>query len=127
MEKEIIERESIILENGEVAINATPHELNIERKDGVIEKIKTSGIVPRLKTETRIVGETPTGIIVREEVQGGVEGLPEEKPGIKWVVPRLVAKELLGVRKDLLVPGNLIRDNEGKIIGAEGITVLVKE
>ena len=51
---------------------------------------------------------------------GEVEGLPEPQPGTILVVSLLV-KQAAGNRFDLASPGQLIRDEEGRPIGCDGL------
>jgi hypothetical protein len=99
-------------------INLTPHLVNI-----VLENEETIKFSPvgnaRCKQETKNIGLI-NGIPITSTSFGEVEGLPEEKEGIYYIVSRLVMSAC-GNRKDLLVPNDIVRDKEGKIIGCKSL------
>ena len=102
-------------------INCTPHDINIildEEKNIVIE---ASGIVARVSTvlsPSGMIGEIP----LSETRFGEVENLPEPKYGTRYLVSRMVM-EACPNRNDLLVPGECVRDEEGKIIGCKTLSI----
>ena len=102
--------------------NLTPHVLNIVSADGTVVNIEPSGIVPRISTSQEIV-EVINGINVSHEVLGDVIDLPAPEEGVVLVVSRLVASAVNG-RNDVLVPGNLLRNEQGQVIGANGLARL---
>lgn len=107
-------------------INCTPHPINIvnpETKEILITFPKGK-IVPRLKTGIEnlgIIDYGAIGIAVTRTTFGDVENLPEKKEGVILIVSRLV-KQVCTEREDLLVPGSLVRDEEGNVIGCEGLS-----
>lgn len=107
--------------DGITLLNATPHALNIVQSDGNILTLKASGICPRC--ESNEVIDRAIGLIeVTKQTLGHVEGLPDPVPGLYFIVSRLVASATN--RDDLLVPGSLIRDDQGKVIGCKGLSRL---
>lgn len=50
---------------------------------------------------------------------GEVEGLPEPQEGTIFIVSALVAQALRGVRDDLVIPDDTVRDEQGRIIGCK--------
>ena len=50
---------------------------------------------------------------------GEVEGLPAPEDGTLFIVSALVAQALKGVRNDLVVPDDTVRDDRGVIIGCK--------
>ena len=111
-----------VLVNGVAVVNGTPHALNIVQSNGTTLTVDPSGIVPRCSSTEELVGTI--GLIeITHQVLGPVEGLPEEIPGVYFVVSRLVASKEAS-RKDLLVPGQGIRDDKGRIIACKGLTRL---
>ena len=100
-------------------LNLTPHPLKVLGEDGepMLELPKAEAPA-RVSASTRRVGEVD-GIPVYQEILGEVENLPEPREGAYYVVSRMIAAACPG-RHDLLVPGNLIRDGEGRIIGCRG-------
>lgn len=103
-------------------VNCTPHEINVVKEDGTILTIEASGIVPRC-TQTEAHVASINGIAVTKQVFGEVINLPEAQPGVFLVVSRLVASAAKG-RKDLLVPGPMIRGEDGRPCGCRGLSVI---
>lgn len=103
-------------------INCTPHDLNIVREDESVLTIAPSGIVPRCTQRAEVVCSFD-GIAVTRQVFGEVYDLPESKPGVYLVVSRLVASAARG-RKDLLVPGPMVRGADGRPAGCKGLSVI---
>lgn len=112
-------------------INLTPHEINIHVELGSAHLSRTltldpSGIVPRVGVSVR-----PIGYVMIEGVEvpvtatayGAVSDLPEPEPGTFYVVSRVVA-EARTDRDDLLIPGEAIRDQDGRVIGCRGLCSL---
>lgn len=101
-------------------VNLTPHALNIKDMEGKIITIEPYGLIARVSTEQVQVGEI-NGTAIYKTQFGDIVDLPEPKEGIIYIVSKITqsaAKE----RTDLLSPGNLSRDDEGNIIGCEGLT-----
>jgi len=97
-------------------VNLTPHKVTLVKPDGSQIEIPPEGRCPRVRMEVREAGEV-LGVPVVETVAAGVEGLPEPRPGVYYIVSRAVAAACPG-RDDLLVPDDLVRDGEGRVIGA---------
>lgn len=96
-------------------INLTPHTIN-EVTTGV--QIAPSGRVARVKATTEKTGEF-AGFPIFESVWGEVEGLPEPQPDTMYIVSAL-ALNAAPTRKDILAPGNLVRNEQGQPIGCVG-------
>lgn len=106
--------------DGVTLLNATPHPLNIVQRDGSVLTLASSGIVPRC--ESNEVIDQAIGLIeVTRQTLGHVQGLPDPVPGLYFIVSRLVASAADN-RDDLLVPGSLIRDDQGKVVGCKGLS-----
>ena len=103
-------------------INCTPHEINVVKEDGSILTIEASGIVPRC-TQTEANVASINGIAVTKQVFGEVINLPEAQPETFLVVSRLVASAAKG-RKDLLVPGPMVRGQDSRPCGCRGLSVI---
>ena len=100
-------------------LNLTPHTLNVHTDNGNEVVIEPSGDVARVDVEYNLnchIGEIP--IYVAE--YGDVKGLPKWRPGIFYVVSSLV-KSAVPDREDVLSPGELIRDENGRPIGCRGL------
>lgn len=110
-------------------INLTPHELNIRDVNGEMQTIPASGQVARCQ-ESRKPYLTPVGDFAAGSVSyGEVEGLPptgERGANTLYIVSAIVLNAIAAGKKrfDVLAPGPAIRDENGKIIGADGLTGL---
>lgn len=100
-------------------INLTPHTINILLPEGS-KVIEPSGIVARCKVTREKTGEIE-GIPVFSTVFGEVEDLPPSKKDTIYIVSSLVA-QASRVRDDLFIPDDLVRDEQGRIIGCKGLT-----
>ncbi len=108
-------------------INLTPHALNIKTSDGQVLKLDPSGDVARVNTINKPVfsldtGNNDTFIPVHVVLFGDVIGLPSPQDGVFLIVSRIV-KNAVPTRRDVLVPGAPIRNDDGVIIGADGLTL----
>ena len=120
MAKEEIMKQAVIVD-GVLLVNCTPHTLNIVQSDGTVLNIPSSGCCPRCASSEVI--DRAIGLIeITRQTLGEVTGLPEEIPGAYYIVSRLVASA--SGREDLLVPGALLRDDQGKVIGCKGLSRL---
>lgn len=101
-------------------VNKTPHIINFVDENGeTTKKISPDVISARVTSTSIIIGEID-GIQIEKTQFGEVEGLPEEEEGVYYIVSRLVANACQ--RTDLLVPGQQVRDKEGKIIGCRSLS-----
>ena len=106
--------------------NLTPHILNINTPEGMVE-LKPSGDVARVTSQITSEGCLPlyhegfTIPIVRTKL-GPVAGVPAPQEAVYLIVSRMVA-DALHLRNDILVPGPLVRDYEGRVIGCEGLSL----
>ncbi len=100
-------------------INLTPHPINLRG----LNEIPSSGVA-RLKEERREcvkVGITPQGIEFASIRYGEVQGLPTNfvETGDIYIVSRSIAERIN--LPCVVCPDKLLRDEEGNIIGCEGI------
>ena len=100
-------------------VNLTPHALNVRKADGTFLELPPSGTVARRSVERVVVGEID-GVTVYATKFGELEGLPEPSDGTVYIVSALAA-QACGDRDDVLVPGEAIRDEAGRIIGCNGL------
>lgn len=100
--------------------NLTPHELNIFSDDGKVVSIPPSGQVARV-AQTREQRGTIDGLAVTYSTFGDVEGLPDPQDGVIYVVSGLVLSAVPD-RTDVFAPGEAVRDGEGRVIGARGLS-----
>ncbi len=101
-------------------INLTPHAVIFPNRSPSIT-IESSGQVARCKELTSSRGKF-AGIPLVITNYGNVENLPEPEEDTLYIVSMLV-RMALSNRKDLASPGELIRDDNGQIVGAQNLIV----
>lgn len=107
-------------------INLTPHALNVLDLDGSRLLVLEPEVTPARVTAKYIeVGpltiEGATVPLTKVEY-GQVTGLPAPDIDRMYVVSMMVANAVWSPeRHDLLVPGDLVRDEKGFIIGCKGL------
>lgn len=102
-------------------INLTPHVLNVIAADGSTVDIQPSGNIARVASTSAVVANI-NGINVTASTWGDVAGLPAAQAGVVFIVSRMV-KDRVADRADVMVPGAPVRDADGKIIGANGLSL----
>lgn len=97
-------------------INKVPHAVYILDDNDKILKVfsKSQGMI-RVQQDTKDIGHID-GVPICSTIWGDAEELPEVVAGTYYIVSQLV-KNALPKRPDLLVPKNVVRDNQGNIIG----------
>lgn len=101
-------------------INLTPHAVHImDLNSTEIITIAPSGTVARAKTERKLIGEI-NGISVFSTSFGELEGLPEQREGIVYIVSALAA-QAVNNRSDIFIPDDVVRDVEGRVIGCRAL------
>lgn len=93
--------------------NLTPHAVKVGQTTFL-----PSGQVARCAT-TMVPCGTHLGVELYKSVVGDVVGLPTETEGTFLIVSAMVRCALPN-RKDLVSPGNLVRDSSGNVIGCDG-------
>ena len=103
-------------------INLTPHALRLLAEDGktVATEIQPSGQIARVAAKAVLVGHAGAVPLYHTEY-GAVEGLPEPQPETIYVVSGLV-RAAVPHREDVYSPGRLVRDDQGRPVGAIGLT-----
>lgn len=110
-------------------INCLPHDAHLLVGDGRAVTIKQSGMVARvnerLSAPVTLTVATDDGAVsisveCRTRALGEVVGLPGRAPGMLYLVSTMVA-DAASYRDDLVVPGDLVRDEAGKVIGCRGL------
>ena len=105
-------------------INLTPHAITImDDNFNILKVIEPSGQLARVSvhtahTETIVFDNIE--IATSESVYGTVEGLPEEKDGVIYIVSSLVAQRV-PERNDVFIPNESVRDDHGRIIGSKSL------
>lgn len=103
-------------------VSLVPHSLTVLLASGEQMVIEPSGSVARCSQREEFVRELD-GVHVTRQVFGDVEGLPPREEGTFFIVSRLVASAA-PERDDLLIPGPLVRDGKGVVVGCKGLSVL---
>lgn len=108
-------------------INLTPHTINLVAEDGTqLLSLESQGIA-RVASSTEVVGFLQVGGVAVPQTHttfGEVEGLPEQAPGVGYVVSNMIISALAqqGVRRDdLFTPGLQVRDEQGRVIGCRSL------
>jgi hypothetical protein len=97
-----------------VFINLTPHKIN-NTLTGAAHP--ASGTVARVSSSRE---EVAPGFFVT--TYGEVTDLPEAQEGVLLIVSGMV-REQVPARGDVVSPGALVRDREGRPLGCEGFSV----
>ena len=107
-------------------INLTPHALQVKSLDGEMITILPDAegparvIYDHLPPEQVTIGGSEVAVAVAGPVKE-IIGLPEPQPDMVFVVAKAVS-DAAPNRGDLMSPGRLLRDAEGKVIGCDGLT-----
>lgn len=105
-------------------VNLTPHEIALVGSDGVIAiripKPSAETAIPRIATN-RLEADRAGKVGVFITTYGKAEELPPPQAGVYLIVSGLLASAL-PERTDLLAPGELVRDADGKPVGAKGVS-----
>lgn len=97
-------------------LNLTPH---VIRLPGLT--LQPTGIIPRCVEESISLGSF-AGVELVARKYGQVTDLPEPRQGVLLIVSMLV-RLAHPEREDLASPGDLVRDGEGRILGAKNLVV----
>ena len=100
-------------------MNLTPHALNVRKADGTFLALPPSRTVARRSVERVVVGDV-AGVTIYATTFGQLEGLPDPSDGTVYIVSALAAQACAD-RHDVLVPGEAIRDDNGRVVGCNGL------
>lgn len=101
-------------------VNLTPHNIIIVNgSDEPYQVIPPSGDIARCKEDVVKIG-TIGGIPLLKTIYGDVEGLPEPRKDVYYIVSTIVRVNMPS-RHDLLSPGQLVRNELGQPIGCRGL------
>ena len=102
--------------------NFTPHNVVIVINGETKIVIPSDGIARVTETKTVAPSIDVDGVIIETFVSsfGEVENLPPQEDGVMVIVSAIAASAAIG-RDDLLVPGELVRDDGGNIIGCKSL------
>lgn len=103
-------------------VNLTPHDVVLLLPYTEPRVIKRSGDTARVS-----VTQDTTGFIedipIKRQRYSVVQGLPDPIEGVGYIVSSLVAQACPD-RKDLYFPLDLVRDNNGNVVGSRALGVL---
>lgn len=105
-------------------MNLCPHPINLYINGVLNSTIMPSGKIARCEQKQEYV-ETWLIIPITRQTFGKVTGLPAPHEGVRYIVSSRVA-DACPDRKDLVVPGPAVRDENGNQIGCEGFSVMYK-
>ena len=102
--------------------NFTPHNVVIVMNETTKIVIPSDGIARVTETKTAAPSIDVDGVIIEtfKSSFGEVENLPPQEDGVMVIVSAMAASAAKD-RNDLLVPGELVRDNDGNIIGCKSL------
>ena len=106
-------------------INLTPHVINVQpAASDALVPIPPSGNIARVSKVSTLKGHLDTlfgSIELFSDEFGDVEGVPDPEEGVLLIVSGLVAAHpTISGRDDVIRPGDLIRDENGRPIGCKG-------
>jgi hypothetical protein len=102
-------------------INLTAHDIKIlDPEHSTVKRLASNGSV-RLTKNIKITHKINNIPIIRTEYEDPAM-LPDVKENTYYIVPSVVA-QAYPERKDFLVPSQLVRTDEGKVIGSRGLSV----
>jgi hypothetical protein len=102
-------------------VNCTPHPITLVDGEGnVLLSLEKGQVVPRLSQSTKNV-DVLCGISITETVFGETMDMPAPQDNTFYIVSRLVMTANPS-RKDLLVPNELLRDENGNIVGCKSLS-----
>lgn len=117
---EFVQHLESILAGKTTIVNLTPHEITVYDAAGesVLQVIPSSGMARAAQTREPL--DDINGIPVSKTGYGAVEGLPDQRDGVVYIVSVLTAQAAPD-RKDLYIVDKLVRDNTGQILGCKAL------
>ena len=101
-------------------INLTPHSISVwSDAETHVVTIPASGLIARVSV-SRTLLRVVDGVPIYATTTGDVVGLPGGADGVSLIVSAMVRCALPG-RKDLLSPGDLLRNDKGQPVGCLGL------
>ena len=117
---ELVEYLESLLSGQTTIVNLTPHEITVYDAAGesVLQVIPSSGMARAAQTREPL--DRINGIPVSKTGYGAVEGLPDQRDGVVYIVSVLTAQAAPN-RKDLYIVDELVRDDTGRILGCKAL------
>jgi hypothetical protein len=108
------------MEKNAKIVNLTPHKVVVlDDNNNVVAEFASEGVI-RLSEERQLIGQI-NGIPLYIKRFGTTVALPPQREGVYYIVSLPVAQAFPD-RSDFIVPDQVVRDNEGRIIGCRGFT-----
>ncbi|MHB8618916.1 MAG: hypothetical protein ACYDAG_04970 [Chloroflexota bacterium] len=102
-------------------INLTPYVVNVRNTAGEMISIPPTEPPARVAVSLRRLPDV-AGFAVHATEFGEVVDLPLSEPDTILIVSRIV-RDTLPLRGDLFCPGPAIRDQDGRVVGADGLSI----
>ena len=102
--------------------NLCRHPLIVMPEDGIIVRLPAADNSASVDLEDHVI-DTVDGIEITKRKATRFHNLPDPEPGVYFVVSRIVADHCRE-REDLVVPLNLIKDADRKIVGCRNFGVV---
>jgi len=103
-------------------INKCPHKLKLYDEAGrLVAELPPEHPPTRVAVRREKVGETPEGVPIFSTTYHSLDGVPPKVEGVAYVVSGLVVSAC-PEREDFYQPGELLRDSQGNVVGAVGVT-----
>lgn len=100
--------------------NMTPHVVTVvDAEGGVIASFEPSGEIARVATSAEVVENIGGVDIYRVEM--GDTNIPDPEEGVGLIVSTMIMTSF-PERKDLFAPYGLVRNEEGTVIGCQGLS-----
>lgn len=100
-------------------VNLTPHEVTIAMWEDNPITLKSEGVA-RVEEKNKHLHFLRGGLGINQLAYGEVTGLPPSRPACLFLVSRIVMAAL-PERDDLVAPGDLTRDPQGRIVGCQNL------
>jgi hypothetical protein len=106
-------------------INATPHAIIVDNKEGFVTTYDASEFIARVSSETVLHTEFMSGLAFFTQSFGEIQGLPKEVEGTIYIVSAMVLSANKS-REDLIAPltdSSAERNQNGHIISVKGFVL----
>jgi len=107
-------------------VNCTPHNVSIynDHMEKIMELIPC-GITSRIAlSEQKIIGMINEIIPITVNTYGDAIDLPSPKENTIFIVSKMVAEAMKGIRNDLYIVNDSVRDENNRIIGCKSLAQL---
>jgi len=103
-------------------VNLCPHPIyEINSGITIAECTKPLRVIANTSLAMALDGYNSTLPIYKTSVSIDENALPEEIQGVYYIISNLAANAIPSYRKDFLVPGPVVRDDKGRILGCNGL------